>query len=250
MNLLVLAAGYATRLHPLTQNRSKSLLEVAGRPMIDRVLEAFMPLDPIKKVYIVTNDRYYRDFLVWRAGRPVTALNRRKHVSVLNDETTSDEDKLGAVGDIHFAVKIENLWENDLLVIAGDNLFSQPQGKFLEQALDKPAAIGVYDVGSLDLIKAYSAITLDANGKITAFEEKPCQPKSTVTGISLYYYSRAVLPRLAEYMSGGNNPDQPGCFVEWLHTREDVYGIPIEGQWYDIGSQKTLEEANLAFEGR
>jgi len=107
--------------------------------------------------------------------------------------------------------------------------------------------LGVYDVGDLDEIRKYNAIDIDETGQITFFEEKPAQPKSTLTGIALYYYPKSVLPLISQYVSEGNNPDQPGRLVQWMYTRVPFYTFTIPGIWFDVGSKQTLEEANLVF---
>ena len=107
--------------------------------------------------------------------------------------------------------------------------------------------VAVHDVGDLEAMKKYGAVTVDADGVITHFEEKPEKPKSTLAAVALYYYSRDVLPLLTTYLAAGNNPDQPGRFLQWLYTRKPVKTYQIKGRWLDIGSKGTLEEANEIF---
>jgi glucose-1-phosphate thymidylyltransferase len=107
--------------------------------------------------------------------------------------------------------------------------------------------LAVYDVGNLEEIKKYNSISIDGQGKITFFEEKPKEPKSTLTGIALYFYPRSTIKMIKQYIAEGNNPDQPGRFVQWLYTRTPVYTWRVPGLWYDIGSKETLEEANKIF---
>lgn len=132
--------------------------------------------------------------------------------------------------------------------MAGDNLFSEALDGFGRFCREKNAPVlAVYDVGSLEDIKKYNAITFDGAGRITFFEEKPKQPTSTVTGIALYYYPRTTLPLIRQYITEGNNPDQPGRLVQWLYPHTPVYVWPVPGIWYDIGSKETLEEADRVF---
>ncbi len=142
----------------------------------------------------------------------------------------------------------ENLAEEDLLVVAGDNLFSAPLTDFVRAALGSEATLATYDVGNLEAIKKYSAITTDANGVLSSFEEKPTDPKSTLTGIALYYFARETISLFTTYIAAGNNPDQPGRFIQWLYTRKPVKTHQITGTWFDIGSKETLEEANQLFQ--
>ena len=131
---------------------------------------------------------------------------------------------------------------------AGDNLFSEKLPAFGEFCRAKNAPVlGVYDVGSLEQAKKYGVVALDSDGKITRFEEKPAQPASTLIGIALYYYPRATVPLIREYIAEGNNPDQPGRLIQWLYPRLPVYTWTVPGLWYDIGSKETLEEASRIF---
>src|SRR5258708_27464585 len=171
-------------------------------------------------------------------------------VNVMNGGYTSDDDKLGAIGYISLVLTRENLTNNDLLVIAGDNLFEQPLTDFVNAAKNWPATVAVHDVGDLEAMKKYGTVTIDDKGVITSFEEKPQKPKSTLAAVALYYYSRQVLSLFTTYLAAGNNPDQPGLFLQWLYTRKPVNTFQITGQWLDIGSKETLEEANRIFAER
>jgi glucose-1-phosphate thymidylyltransferase len=246
MNALILAAGYATRLYPLTLTKAKPLLEVAGKPMIEWVMDNLAPVPNLETIYIVTNDKFAADFQAWADGYQDRHSSFR--FKIINDGSTSDDDKLGAIGDINLVLTREDdLKKSDLIVIAGDNLFSEPLTDFVECAKQSEAAVAVYDVGSLEAIKKYGNISVDAEGIINHFEEKPEKPKSTLAAIALYYYSREVLPLFTTYVAAGNNPDQPGRFVQWLYKRKPVKTFQIKGKWLDIGSKETLEEANKVF---
>jgi glucose-1-phosphate thymidylyltransferase len=245
MNILILAAGYATRLYPLTENKAKPLLEVAGKPMIEWVLDNLAPIPDIGQVLVVTNQKFAAHFTEWAAD--YQQRQPRLHFRIVNDGSTSDVDKLGAIGDIHFALNRENLFGEDLIVVAGDNLFSQPIDGFAAFAKNHPATIAVYDVGSPEEVKKYNNITVDATGRITEFEEKPASPSSTKSGIALYYYRKDVLPMINQYVEEGNNPDQPGRLVQWLYPRIEFRTWDVPGTWFDIGSKETLLEANHVF---
>ena len=136
-------------------------------------------------------------------------------------------------------------------MVAGDNLFSEKLPGFGDFCRQKKAPVlALYDVGNLDEIKKYNSISIDAEGRIEFFEEKPKHPTSTLTGIALYFYPQSVLPLIDQYVREGNNPDQPGRLVQWLYTRTAVYTWKVPGLWYDIGSKETLEEANKIFAKR
>jgi len=245
MNVLILAAGYATRLYPLTLTKAKPLLEVAGKPMIEWVLDNLAPIPDIDKVYVVTNNKFAADFQAW--ADDYAKRQTRLSFKIVNDGSTSDQDKLGAIGDINYVVKTEGIVDNDLIVVAGDNLFSQPIPGFALAAKGSAAALAVYDVGDLDAIKQYNNINVDQDGFIIHFEEKPANPTSTLTGIALYYYAKETVPLFQTYVEEGNNPDQPGRFVQWLYTRKPVKTWVVPGTWFDIGSKESLEEANRIF---
>ena len=246
MNVLILAAGYATRLYPLTLNKAKPLLEVAGKPMIEWVLDNLAPVSGIETVYVVTNNKFAADFQAW--AEDYARRQPKLKFKILNDGSTNDSDKLGAIGDINFVISREDLATADLLVVGGDNLFSEPLIDFVEHARGSTATLATYDVGDLEAIKKYNNITIDAEGVITHFEEKPAKPQSTLTGIALYYFSAETLQLFTTYIAAGNNPDQPGRFIQWLYTRTPVKTYQIKGTWFDIGSKETLEHANVLFQ--
>jgi glucose-1-phosphate thymidylyltransferase len=244
MKALILAAGYATRLYPLTLTQPKALLPVAGRPMIEFVMDNLHPIGGIDLVYVVTNAKFADQFQRWSENygsrHPVA-------FTIINDGSTDDANKLGAIGDLHLVLQREKV-DEDLIVVAADNLFSEPLTGFGEvcRARNSPV-IALYDVGNLELARKYSNVTLDADGRILSFIEKPAQPASTLTGIALYYYPRQSLPLIHQYVVEGNNPDQPGRLVQWMCQRVPFYTWQLPGLWFDIGSRETLEEANRIF---
>ena len=195
--------------------------------------------DRLRFEVLVTNARFADNFREWAEGSEVT---------VVDDGTTSDEDRLGAIGDIGFVIEREGL-DDDLVVVAGDNLFSEPLGDFGRVARERGAPLlAVHDVGDLELVRGrYNSIEVDAHGRSRIFEEKPEEPRSTLSGIALYFYPRETLPLVREYLAAGNNPDQPGRLIQWLYPREDVYTWHVPGKWYDIGDREQLEEADRVF---
>jgi glucose-1-phosphate thymidylyltransferase len=239
VNAVILAAGYATRLYPLTHDEPKHLLEIAGRPILDRLLDQ-LPLDELETVFVVTNAKFAGRFREWAAAAQFD-------VEVIDDGTTSEDDKLGAIGDLALTIRSGGL-DDELIVAAGDSLFTERQDGLVRLAREREAAVlSVYDVGDLEAIKRLSAIGVDDSERVVSFQEKPESPASTLAGIALYYFPRSVLPLVGEYLDEGNNPDQPGRFVEWLYTRVPVYAWRVPGEWLDIGTPDALAEAERAF---
>jgi glucose-1-phosphate thymidylyltransferase len=238
MKALVLAAGYATRLYPLTLDRPKALLEVGGKPMLDRVLERLLPMG-VDETIVVTNAKFTPHFEEWALGKEA--------VRIVNDGTTSNDDRLGAIGDIGFVLERLGI-DEELVVVAGDNLFGADVTGLVEygRKVDAPV-IAVHDVGDLDRMHEYNQIEVDSEGRIVFFEEKPSLARTTLSGVALYYYPRHALPLVKQYLEEGNNPDQPGRLVEWLYPRTAFYTWLLPGEWYDIGSVETLEEADRIF---
>jgi glucose-1-phosphate thymidylyltransferase len=232
---VVLAAGYATRLYPLTRDRPKPLLEVGGRPMLDWVLERRQGMG-VDETIVVTNAKFTPHFQAWAAHKAV--------VTIVNDGTTSNEDRLGAIGDLAFVLDALQL-DDDLVVVAGDNLFTDDISGFAAygREVDAPV-IAVHDVGDLAVMREYNQVEVDSAGRVVFMEEKPEQARTTLAAVALYYYPRHVLPLVKQYLADGNNPDQPGRLPEWLYARTSVYTWRFPGDWYDIGSREQLEGAD------
>lgn len=213
--------------------------------MIEYVLDNIAPVGGIDRVYVVTNAKFAKHFQDW--ADQYRATKSKLDFTIVNDRSTDDSNKLGAIGDLHLVITKENV-DDDLIVVAGDNLFSQSLEEYGTFIRGKNAPVlGVYDVRDLEQVKKYSSIDLAPDGRIVNFQEKPKDPKSTLIGIALYYYPRAVLPLIKQYIAEGNNPDQPGRLVQWLYPRTPVYTWTVPGLWFDIGSKETLEEANRIF---
>jgi glucose-1-phosphate thymidylyltransferase len=227
---LILAAGYATRLRPLTDTIPKPLLPVGGRPMVDWILDRIGETSA-DEIHLVTNARFARDFERWASD---------KDVRVHNDGTTSNDDRLGAIGDIAFAAI-----DDDLLVIASDNLFDYSLGDFEAYWREKGgSALAVHDVGDRELAKKYGVVAVDDDGRIVDFVEKPEHPVSTLCATATYLYTREHAALVSTYLGEANPPDQPGNYVAWLQARAPVYAYRFSGEWYDIGDAAQLLEAD------
>lgn len=235
MRVLILAAGYATRLRPLTDTVPKMLLPVGGRPLLDWIWDRLDELD-LDGTHLVTNACFAPQLARWAEGRGAT---------VHDDGTTSNDDRLGAIGDIAFVLDRIGI-DDDLLVLAGDNLFEFSLAEYLRfwRAKGVASCIAVHDCGSLDLAAQYAVVELDGDGRVTSLIEKPERPTSTFVSIATYLLHREHLPLVRTYLEEGNSPDQPGRFFVWLYPREPLYGYRFPGPWLDIGSPEQLLEAD------
>jgi glucose-1-phosphate thymidylyltransferase len=234
VNVLILAAGYATRLRPLTNDVPKQLLPVGGRPMLDWILDKVRELEP-DEIHLVTNSRFARDFEVWAAD---------KKVRVHDDGTASNEDRLGAIGDIRFVQEHADV-DDDLLVIAGDNLFDFSLRDYRDWwRMKDGSAVAVYDVGDRALATQYGIVAVDEQERIIEFVEKPADPPSTLAATATYLYRREHARLVETYLEEGNAPDQPGNLIAWLYPRAPVYAYRFAGGWWDIGDQGQLLEAD------
>lgn len=195
--------------------------------MVDWILDKVRETSA-DEVHLVTNARFAPEFERWAEG---------KDVRVHDDGTTSNDDRLGAIGDIGFVGL-----DDDLLAIAGDNLFDFSLREYEKFWRSKPGAscVAVHDVGDRELAKKYGVVDLDADGRIVEFVEKPDDPRSTLAATATYLYVRDHLRLVDRYLAEGNPPDQPGNFIAWLHAREPVYAYPFEGEWWDIGDREQL----------
>jgi len=244
MKAIILAAGYATRLYPLTETLAKQLLPVGGRPVIDYIVDAIHEVDEIDAIHVVTNRKFAQSFTDWAAGH--------KGITVHDDGTTSEDDRLGAVGDIAFVVDRANLNDEDLLVIAGDNLFDYSLRDFVTwwHGKSDASAVVLYDVGDLELVKQYSNVGVDSDDRLTDFSEKPERPTSTLVATAAYIYNRAHVALVHTYLAEAETPDQPGRFLAWLVPRAPVYGFRVAGEWHDIGDAAQLLEADNRYRVR
>ena len=200
--------------------------------MVDWILDRIREVDGVEEVHLVTNAKFAPAFRDWAPAG----------VAVHDDGTTSEDDRLGAIGDLAFV----DLAGDDLLVIAGDNLFDFSLRDFVAfwRAKSRASAVALYDVGDVELARKYGIVELDEDDRVVAFLEKPDEPPSTLAATATYVFHRDHLALVRRYLEEGNSPDQPGRFVAWLHAREPVYGYRFEGEWLDIGDRDQLREAD------
>ena len=246
MQAILLAAGYATRLHPLTETRPKPLLPIAGRPMLDWIADKVDEVAEVDELHVVTNARFAAALVDWAGSR-----QGRLEPVVHDDGTRTNDDRLGALGDVAFVLDRTGL-ADDLLVVAGDNLFDQPLAGYVDWWRGKGdgSAVGVRDCGDRELARNYAVLAVDEDDRIVSFVEKPAEPASTLISTAAYIYGREHVPLVAMYLAEGNTPDAPGNFIAWLHSRAPVYAYRFAGAWFDIGDQEQLLVADNAFRDR
>lgn len=242
MKALVLGAGYATRLYPLTKDRPKPLLPVNGKPILERIIESLLAIADLDSIYIVSNHRFADHFRAWQKG-----YKCRCAIEVFDDGTVSNEDRLGAVGDIQFVLERARI-KDDLLVVAGDNLLEANLSDFAAFFRKNGACVGLKDLGESELVSQYSVVELDKNGRIVNFEEKPPNPKTTLISTCLYLFPKKQLKLVKEYLDAGHNKDAPGYYIEWLYRQIELWGYVVPGAWFDIGDIDSYNKACELYE--
>ncbi|RQG97875.1 sugar phosphate nucleotidyltransferase [Natrarchaeobius chitinivorans] len=236
MKAVVLAGGYATRLWPITKHRPKMFLPIGDSTVVDRIFAELEADDRVEEVYVSTNERFASEFETHLANSEFD----KPQLSV--EETTEEDDKFGVVGALAQLIDREGI-DDDLLVIAGDNLISFSVSDFLDYFTRKEApTLAAYDVGSREKAKSYGLVELE-DERVVDFQEKPDDPKSTLVSIACYAFPADALSLLPTYLEDGNNPDEPGWFVQWLQNREQTYAYTFEGAWFDIGTPESYLDA-------
>lgn len=244
MKALILAAGYATRLYPLTKKYPKPLLEVKGRPIIDYIVDKLEAVSEIDEIYIVTNSKFIGVFRKW-----AKSVKTSKKITLVNDLTKSNQDRLGAIGDINFVIRKLKLRDN-LLVVGGDNLFSGSLKGFLKFSVEngRHVSIGLYRLKNQKDASRYGVVKLDARKAVISFEEKPAKPQSRIVAMCLYYIPKGRLTLVRQYMQNKKiKTDATGSYIAWLKDKVDVYGYVFKGNWFDIGDYKYLNAAKKNF---
>ena len=235
MHAIVLAGGYATRMWPITKDRPKMLLPLGEQTVIGQTIEQLEADDRIDEIFVSVNRRFADDFERFIAASEFS----RPRVSV--EETVSEYEKLGVVGALNQLVEREGI-DEDLLIVAGDNLVSFAMSDFVDAFEERDApTIATYDVDSLEQAKKYGLVQVE-DDRVTSFQEKPDEPESTLVSIACYALPRDALV-FDEYLAEGNNPDEIGWFVQWLQARRDVYTYSFDEVSYDIGSAESYLDA-------
>lgn len=244
MKAIVLAAGYATRLYPMTRDTPKALLEVGGEPLLSRLVRQLCRLPELSEIAIVSNAKFLPAFREWAAERrdPVP-------LRILDDRSTSEDNRLGATGDLAFALAALEPGDEDLVVCAGDNLLELdltiPCEAF--RASGDPTLV-VRRLAPGEDASRYNEVEVGADGTVEAFREKPAKPTTGLAAIAVYFYPARVGELVRRYLAEGGDPDAPGHFVAWLVGETRVRSVPLAGRWFDIGDVSTLERARAFYD--
>lgn len=244
MKALILAAGYATRLYPLTKEYPKSLLKVGRRPIVDHIIGKLDEVTAIEEIIVITNSKFIAQFKKW-----LTGCKSKKPVTLVNDLTCNHQDRRGAIGDIDFVIDKKRI-KDDLLVIGGDNIFDGNLKRFLSlaKANSPHVAIGVFDLKDKAKANRYGVIKIDSNSKIIDFKEKPNNPSSALVAMCLYYFPKEKLKLIKTYMNSKKcNCDATGFYIDWLRKKDAVHGFVFRGRWFDIGDHHFYNEAKQQF---
>ena len=247
MKVILLYAGYATRLRPLTDNTPKPLLPVGGRPILEWILDRVRTVKNVDAVFVVTNDRFAGHFGEW-----AKKINAPWPLEIINDQTTTNENRLGAIGDLAYTLKSKKIGAEDLLVLAGDNFFDFDLNHFIAAGKSHAphAAIAAYDVNDRELAKQYGLVRTDAQGKVLEFYEKPQDPPTTLASCGLYWLPAETRVLLDRYLASGHNSDQPGHYMQWLAETSGLYAVSLAGRWLDIGDHASYKQANALLGGK
>ena len=242
MKCLILAAGYATRLYPLTENFPKPLLKVGNKTILDWLVDDIAAAGLVDEYVVISNHKFAHHFEEW-------AESRKEQISVVDDGTETNETRLGAVRDIQFAIDALKL-DDDMLVIAGDNVLDFSLTHFIRYADSKQssAIMRYYEPEEVKLRKC-GIVEIDTDDKIISMEEKPAEPKSHWCCPPFYFYTKADAKRIPDAIEQGCGIDAPGSFIAWLATQTTVYAMEMPGSRYDIGNLESYKQVSAIYKG-
>ena len=238
MKAIMLVAGYATRLYPLTENKAKGLLPLAGRPIIDYTFDKLEKIDCIDEAILVSNHKFYEQFVQWANG-----YKGRIKITVLDDKTTSNDNRLGAIGDMQYAIDQCNV-DDEIMVLVSDNYFTYSLVDYYNfyRKVNADCVLGC-EFDDMDyLAHNFAVATIDQDSKITSLVEKPGVATSNIGVYATYIYTKDTVKLVKKYLAEGNSKDAPGNFPSWLYHFKPVYLYKFAGECYDIGTVKVYNE--------
>lgn len=242
MKCLILAAGYATRLYPLTENFPKPLLKVQDKAILDWLIDDIDASGVIDEYVVISNHKFAHHFENW-------AKSKTQKITVVDDGTSSNETRLGAVRDIQFAIEARNL-NDDMLVIAGDNVLDFSLTKLIDYAKDKGTSciMRYYEPLKVKLTKC-GVVQIDEKDRILSMEEKPAQPKSHWCCPPFYYYTRQDAKLVSRGIASGCGTDAPGSYISWLCQQTVVHAMEMPGKRYDVGNLESYQKIQEEYQG-
>jgi len=243
MKAVILCAGYATRLYPLTLDKPKSLLEISGKPLLNYIIEKVEKINEIDEIFIVTNEKFFRDFEEW-----LEKCNGKfaKKIEIINDKTKTNETRIGGIGDLDFTIREKRI-DEDLLVVLGDNLFDfDLNGIFSAFKKNNEVTVGVYDLKEKEQAKNFGVLKIK-NQKLISFEEKPQNPKSTIVSTGIYLFPKKEIKTINDYMTTDKPKDGPGYFILDLLKKQEIRIFEFKGRWFDIGTKEVYEKIKNGF---
>lgn len=242
MKCVLLAAGYATRLYPLTKDLPKSLLLVGGKTILEHILAKVDEVPEIDEIILVSNELFYTKFIDFTEARDAGKLLR-----VLSDGTMDNAHRRGAIADLVYAIDVAKI-KDDILVLAADNIFDFSLRDFVAFfEMSKNDCVTVYEEKDLIALRKTGVAELDEKNRLLSFEEKPQHPRSNFAIPPFYIYSRRTIDLIREYSKSHDNQDAPGNLVKWLVERKTIYAYKFLGTRYDIGSLESYEATKKAF---
>lgn len=247
MKAIVLAAGYATRLYPLTRNRPKPLLRIGEKTILDYLLDGFSQIPNLDCVYIVSNAKFSELFYEWE--EMINQSSRYPHfkVKVLNDGSVDNDNRLGAIADVQFAIRQANITD-DCIVAAGDNIFRFDFTELIKTFYEHNAdTVVVQELSDPERLKQRGVVSFDADHKITCFQEKPRKPQSSFVCPALYVHKKKTLELYQSFIDTHENADAPGYFISWLYKKVPVYVFIMSKPALDIGTLQVYEEIQKQF---
>ena len=242
MKCLILAAGYATRLYPLTENFPKPLLKVQDKTILDWLVDDIDGAGLVDEYIVISNHKFARHFQEWAAGK-------RQKITVVDDGTSTNETRLGAVCDIRFAVDSLGL-TGDMLVIAGDNVLDFSLQRFVRYAdAKRTSCVMRFEEPNEERLHKCGVLEIDDSDRIMSMEEKPAQPKSHWVCPPFYYYTAEDAASIPAAIADGCGTDAPGSFIAWLCRHTSVHAMEMPGRRYDIGNLQSYEEVQQQYPG-
>ena len=241
MDSLILAAGFGTRLYPLTHDTPKALIDINGKPIIEYTIKKIEEIADVDTIYILSNNKFYKHFIEWLSG---FKNSTSKNIKILNNGVNKDLEARGVLKDLKYSLnKMDS--QEELLILGSDNLYCFDLNKVIEIGRKNQAGVTAIRKTKKELTKKYSSVLLDKNNKIISFEEKPKNPKSNLASIFYYYLTKKEI----DIMKTETFSKDMKNIIEVLYKKRDFYGYHFNEQWFDIGSLEELVNARKNFNG-